>query len=197
MQIDNKSQVIGNTAVDPSIITSQPLTSFYKAHSSSLQKKTFKVIPTKKCVAVTPTTISNSPLVQVTSSSSMASTLTPPKTACGTFQQKIQQNKKTVANSSGAVCKTIVIDNINYQLIKDTSGQLRAVFMPTCSVSPLAIVTASSSDTAVSAPTITTCQSVNGLSGQMRVVDNDTLISPPTVIIRVCKILQYIIFINA
>lgn len=139
------------------------------------------MIPTKKCIVIT---ISNSPLVQVTSSSSITSTLT-----CGTFQQKIQ-NKKTVANSDphGAVCNTILIDNKPYKLVKDPgpSGQMRAVFMQTIPISPLVQGTASSSNNSTS--TITTCQSVNGPSDQMRATDNDTFISPPTVIIRVCKI---------
>jgi len=125
------------------------------------------------------------PLVQVKSSMSETATLTQPTTTC----QLTNQNKKSVANNylHSAVCNTIVIDNKQYQLVKDSSGQLRAVFMPTISNSPSIQGTA----------TITTCQSVNEPSGQMRAVDNGTLISvisPPTVFIRVCKMHQYKFF---
>lgn len=169
----NKRQVIGNTTVEPSIVTSQPLTSFHKPQFSSPQKKTSEVIPTKKSIVLTPTTITNSPLVQVTSSSSETATITPPTNTCGTLHPTIQ-NKKSVANSyiHRTECSTIVIDNKEYQLIKESSGQLRAVFMPIISNSPLIQVTA---------------------SGQMRSVDNGALVlvkSPPSVIIRVCKIHQ-------
>ncbi|XP_016661575.1 uncharacterized protein LOC100574457 [Acyrthosiphon pisum] len=130
--IASKAQVIGNTAIEPSIVTSQ--------------------------------------------------SLTPPTTTCGIFQQKIQ-NKNTVANSypHTAVCNTIFIDNNLYQLVKEPSGQLRAVLMPTKPISPLLQGTALLSDTTTSTPTITTSQSVNGPSGQMREVDNGTFIPPQTV----------------
>jgi len=186
--IVNNSQVIGNTAVEPSIATSQPLTSVYKSHSSSLQNNTSKVIPTKKCTVIMPATISNNPLVQVTPSSSITSTLTPSTSACGTFQQKIQ-NKKPMANNypHRAVGHIIVIENKQYKLVME-QRQLKAVYMPPLSISPLVQGIASSSDTTTSTPTITTCQSVNGPSGQMRAEDNGTLVSQPTVIIRVCTI---------
>jgi len=196
------SQVIGNTATEPLNVTSRPLTSLYKPHPSSLQKKTSKVISTKKSIAFTPTTISNSLLVQVASSSSETSTSTPTKTIqCGTMNLSVQ-NKKYVANShlNSDNCRFAVIDNKQYQLFRFPSGQLKAVIMPIISNNPLMQGTLLWSETSTSTPTISPYQSVNGASVQMRALDNGTSIlvkSPPTEVIRVCKSHQFIIFTNA
>lgn len=124
----NKSQTIGNTAVEPSTVTSQPLNNFYESFSSSLQKKTSesstpKVMSTKKCIVVT-STISNSPLVQVTASSSGTATTIP---TFVTF--KPSQINKSMANSAliRAEGNTIVLGNKQFQLLKGSASQMRAV----------------------------------------------------------------------
>ncbi|XP_003246246.1 uncharacterized protein LOC100568840 [Acyrthosiphon pisum] len=121
----------GDTAVEPTIATSQPLNNFYEPLSYSLQKKTSesstsKVIPTKKYIVVT-SAISNSSLVQVTSSfSGTAKTLTP--TTFVTFNPSIQ-NKKSVTNSQlhKAIGGIILIDNKHYKLVRGPLGRMRAV----------------------------------------------------------------------
>lgn len=195
----NMFQFIGNTAVEPLNVTSCLSTGFYKSHSSSLQKKTSKVISTEKSI-VTPTTISNNLLVQVTSPSSETATSTPPTTTIfGTLNLPIQ-NKKSVANSYlySDKCRYAVIDNKPYQLVRLPSGQLRAVFMPIISNSPLMQGTVLCSETSTSTPTTTLYQSVHGQSVEIKALDNGTsILVTPTEVIRVCKIHQYIIFTNA
>lgn len=129
----SKSQTIGNTGIKPSNVTSQPINNFYESFSSSLQKKTSesstsKMIPTKKCIVVTPT-ISNSSLVQVTAvSSSQTATSTPTTTTTFlTFKPSI--HNKIVANSPlrRVEGSTILLGNKQYQLVKGPSGQMKAV----------------------------------------------------------------------
>jgi len=128
----SKSQTIGNNGIDPSIVTSQPINNFYTTSSihSSLQKNgseltTSKVIPTKKCIVVTPT-ISNSPLVQVTASSIGTATSTATTSKILTFKPPIQN--KTAVNSTlhRHEGSTIVLGNKQYQLVKGPSGTMRA-----------------------------------------------------------------------
>ncbi|XP_060877923.1 uncharacterized protein LOC132950461 isoform X2 [Metopolophium dirhodum] len=131
----SNSQTIDNNGIEPSIVTSQPINNFYTTSSihSSLQKKaseltTSKVIPTKKCIVVTPT-ISNGPLVQVTASSTETATSTATTSKILTFKPSIQN--KTVMNSSSPLHRvegsTIVFGNKQYQLVKGPSGHMRAV----------------------------------------------------------------------
>jgi len=129
----SKSQTIDNNRIEPSIVTSQPINNFYTTSSihSSLQKKaseltTSKVLPTKKCIVVTPA-ISNSPLVQVTASSTETATSTATTSKFLTFKPSIQN--KTVVNSPlhRAEGSTIIFGNKQYQLVKGPSGHMRAV----------------------------------------------------------------------
>jgi len=128
----NKPQTIGNTSVEPSIVTSQPLNNFYESFSSSLQTKpsetcTSQTMPAKKCIVVTPT-ISNGPMVQAIASSSQTATSAPPPTTYVTFKPPIQ-TKKPMANTflQRAEGSTIVLGNKQYQLVKGPTGQMRAV----------------------------------------------------------------------
>jgi len=121
----------GDTAVEPTIATSQPLNNFSELLSYSLQKKTSEsptsqVIPTEKCIVVTPA-ISNSSLVQVTSSFSETPTTSTPTTFV-TINPSIR-NKKSVTNSQlhRAIGGIILIDNKQYQLVKGSLGQTRSV----------------------------------------------------------------------
>ncbi|XP_060872577.1 uncharacterized protein LOC132946544 isoform X2 [Metopolophium dirhodum] len=121
----------GDAAVEPTIATSQPLNNFYELLSYSLQKKTSesptsRVLPTEKCIVVTPA-ISNSSLVQVTSSFSETPTTSTPTTFV-TFNPSIQ-NKKSVTNSQlhRAIGRIILIDNKQYQLVQGSLSQMRSV----------------------------------------------------------------------
>lgn len=119
----------GNSAVEPLIVTSQPLNNFYGPLSYSLEKKTSepsttKVVSTKKCVVGTPT-MSNSYLGQVTSSCQTA-TSTP--TTFVTFTSSIQKKKnETNSQVHRAIDGIVLIDNKEYQLVKGPLGQTRAV----------------------------------------------------------------------
>lgn len=131
----NKPQTIGNTAIEPSIITSQPLNNFYESFSTSLQKKpsetsTSQIIPAKKCIVVTPN-ISNSSMVQAIASSSQTAIPIPTPTTTTTyvtFKPPIQ-SKKSISNNllQRAEGSTILLGNKQYQLVKGPSGQMRAV----------------------------------------------------------------------
>ncbi|XP_003246470.1 uncharacterized protein LOC100574764 [Acyrthosiphon pisum] len=130
---NSMSQTINNNGIEPSIATSRPINNFYTTSSihSSLQKKaseltTSKMIPSKKCIVITPT-ISNSPLVQVTASSTETATSTATTSKFLTFKPSIQN--KTVVNSPlhSAEGSTIVLGNKQYQLVKGPSGTMRAV----------------------------------------------------------------------
>uniref|UniRef100_A0A2S2P9M4 MYND-type domain-containing protein n=2 Tax=Schizaphis graminum TaxID=13262 RepID=A0A2S2P9M4_SCHGA len=106
-----------------------PLHSFYESFSSSLQTKVSsnssipKVIQTKKCVVVKPA-ISKNNLIQVTASSSETSTGTPTYV---TFKPAIQNNKSFTNNSiQRAEGGTILLGNRQYQLVKGSTGQMKA-----------------------------------------------------------------------
>jgi len=123
----SKPQTIGIAGIEQSVVTTQPINNFYESFSSSLQKEasepsTSNVISTNKCIVVT-SAISNSPLVQVTASSSRTATSTP---TTSTFKPSIQINE-TVANSP--LCRaeggTIVLDNKQYELVTGPSVQMR------------------------------------------------------------------------
>lgn len=123
----NKSQTIVKTAV-----SSQPLNNFYQAFSSSLKKRTHepstsKGIPVNKCFVVAPT-IPHRPLVQVTPSLSRTVTSIPATTTFLTFKPSIH-NTITAANNSlpRTEGSTIVVGNKHYQLVKGSSGQMKAV----------------------------------------------------------------------
>lgn len=127
----NKSQIIGNIAVDRSTVTSQP--NFHEPFSSSLQKRTSEsstsnVIPTKKCFVVT-STISNNSMVQIASSSSGTSTPTPTPppttttTSYVTFKPPILNKNGPLHRAEGS---TILLGNKQYQLVKAPSSQIKA-----------------------------------------------------------------------
>ncbi|CAI6359648.1 unnamed protein product [Macrosiphum euphorbiae] len=129
----NKTQTIGNTAIKPKILTGQPLNNFYQSFSSSLQNKnlepsTSKVIPTNKCFVVA-TTISHSPLVQVTASLSKSATTIPATTTTFvTFKPAVPNNISMVNGTlQRAEGSTILVGNRQYQLVKGPTGQMRAV----------------------------------------------------------------------
>jgi len=119
----------GDTAVEPTIATSQPLNNFYEPVSYSLQIKTpesstSQGIPAEKCIVVTPAT-SNSSVVQVTSSFSGTATTSTSNTFV-TFNPSIQ-NKKSVTNSQlhRDIGGIILTDNKQHQLVQGPLGQMR------------------------------------------------------------------------
>ncbi|XP_029347894.1 uncharacterized protein LOC100569364 [Acyrthosiphon pisum] len=128
-----KTQTIGNTAANPSILTSQPSNNLYQSFSSSLQNKTSetstsKVIPTNNKCFVLPPTISHSPLVEATASMSKSTTTTKYLTFKSAVPNNISMPNSSLCSADG---RTIVVGNKQYQLVKEPTGQMRAVINKT------------------------------------------------------------------
>lgn len=130
----NNTTTVGNTAVKPSTVTSQPLNNFYQSFSSSLQKKTnipssSKMTPINKCSVVKPTNTHSQSLVQVKGSYSKSAISIPttPTTLVAfkpSIQKKVPTTSSFLQRAEGGI---IIIDNKQYRLVKGPSGQMRAI----------------------------------------------------------------------
>lgn len=125
-----KTQTTGNTTVQSLSIPKPPLHNFYESFSSSLQNTVSsessipKAVPTKKCFVVKPA-ITKTHLMQVATSSSETGTGT---TTYMTFKSAVQNNKSSaISPLQRAEGSTFLVGNKQYQLIKGSASQMRAV----------------------------------------------------------------------